>query len=183
MLPEVLMEFVHEIEVAGELCQDPNAPARPGEWCEYCPAAATCVAIGHSVYDHMAMIENQHQAHLSGDMLATELKFLDECEKIVKARRDAIRSEAIARMRRGEHVPGWRVVQLPGDRKFKVPPETVRAVTGKNPVIEKPITPAALERMGVPTSVVNALSTKPLRPPTLKRVDGNYYQNLFKKGN
>lgn len=180
LLPEELMKFVQSIEAAGVKCQDPNAVATPGDHCEYCPAAATCFACGHSVYKHMSVIENQHQRHMDAEQLSIELKFLDSAEKILKARKNAVRTEATARIKRSEHIPGWHLEHQLGDRKLKVSGEVVKAITGKNPYKGDLITPAALERAGVPSSVVNALSTRPHRPPTLKPISSNYFTNLFK---
>ena len=178
--PEDLMKFVHEIEAAGEACQNPAAEATPGSHCEYCPAAAHCVALGFTTYRNFDAIRDSRHAVMTPEALSAELEFLDVSEKMLKARRSAIRAESVARMKNGEIVPGWHLERPLGDRQFKVDEMTIRALTGKDPYKPREMkSPAMLEKEGVKPVVVNALSTRPMRPPTLKKLPKDYYNQLF----
>lgn len=179
--PEELMAFVGEIEAAGELAQDPNAPARPGAHCRYCPAAATCVANAAANYETFERIAAQHQRHMSAQELAEELDFLSRAEDMLKGRKSAIEAEAAARIKKSETIPGWHMQQRAGQRRFTASAATIKALTGLDPERPKMVTPAELERMGASEKVVARLSETPRTAPQLKKVPQGYYANLFKR--
>lgn len=180
--PEDLMQYVHEIEKHGVGCQNPSAPATPGAHCEYCPAAATCYAITHTVYELMSVVENVHQGTMSAQQIASELEFLERATTILKGRTNAVKTEATARIKRGETLPGYHLEHPLGDRQFKVKPEIIEAITGLKVTETKAITPAAFGRdKRVSPELVASLTYRPQRPPVLKKIPHGYYSNMFKK--
>lgn len=40
-----LLEFRFDLKAAAEATKQPDAPLKPGHWCKFCPAAATCPAL------------------------------------------------------------------------------------------------------------------------------------------
>ena len=177
--PEELMAFVRWIEAQGELCQNPNAMATPGEHCEYCPAASTCAAVAHEGYRVHSMLVAETQRHMSATEAVNELAFLDMIEKMISGRKKAVEAEVEARIQKAEHFPGWHLEERRGNRRFKFDPLMVRITTGVDPRAMKVVSPAELERMGADPAKVALVSEMPRIAPKLKRVSKNYYANLF----
>ncbi len=177
--PETLMAFVQEIEAHGVACQNPAAPATPGSQCEYCPAASTCSAVAHELYRVHDQIEVAGQRHMTDKEMAQELKFLLVMEDMITGRRRALTTEAEERVKRGGHIPGWHMEERRGNRRFKYPPAVVKALTGIDPVTEKPMTPAELEKAGVSPKIVATLSEMPRIESKLKPIPEGFYSNLF----
>ena len=177
--PEQLGPYVKWIEAQGELCQNPNALATPGEHCEYCPAAATCVALAHEAYRLHAHLAAHVQRHMTVAEMSQELAFLDMIEKMISGRKKAVEAEAEARIHNAEHIPGWHLEERRGNRRLKFDRMTVKLITGIDPVITKMATPAELERMNADPAKVALVSEMPRIAPKLKRVGRDYYRNLF----
>lgn len=179
--PEELMEFVHEIELAGEKTQEQNPVAIPGDHCEHCAAASTCAALAAANYRVYDMLCARVQRHMTAVEMAEELMFLEKAEEMLQGRLNAVTTEAEARIKRGETIPGWHMEQRAGQRRFTVPASVIRALTGKNPEVPKMVTPAELERMGASPAVVAKLSETPRTTPRLKRIAPGYFTNMFKQ--
>lgn len=179
VLPEELMKFVHEIEAAIPATQEANPRLSPGSHCEYCPAASTCAAVAHENYRVYSKVCADTQRHMSQDELAQELAFLELAEDMLKARRTAVNAEAEARLKRGQHIPGWHLGERRGQRRFKVDAASVKALTGIDPMTEKMVTPAELERKGASPTMLKAITEVPIIAPKLERIPPGFYNNLF----
>jgi hypothetical protein len=144
-------------------CLPEYQPAgRPGHQCGDCPAAASCHALGASVAAQYETVSDRRMVNHSPEAMAAELDFLELAETLVSARRSALQSEAMARIDRGQFIPGgWGVTPKLGNRKFTVSPDIVERATGVRPEKIVPMTPAELERNGVAADIVNMLSTRP----------------------
>lgn len=177
--PEELMEFVRWIEERGQICQSPKPMATPGDHCEYCSAASTCVAVTHQIYQLHSKLTIDEQRHMTVAEMSQELTFLEMVEKMLSGRKRAVEAEAEARIRNAEHIPGWHLEDRRGNRRLKFDRMTVKLLTGVDPVQPKMVTPAELERMGVNPKLVETLSEMPRIQPKLKRVGRDYYRNLF----
>lgn len=178
--PEELMKFVQKIERDGEDAQASDSVATPGFHCEHCPAAATCAALSKTLYKGFRVATDERQGHMSAEQIAEELRFLAMMEKLMKARATAVRTEAVARKKRSEFIPGWGFEEKFGNKKFTVDPEIVKAITGKDPY-EKPkvCTPAELIRRGANPETVERMTTRPRIPPKLVPLDHDHYKRLF----
>lgn len=179
--PEELMAFVHEIEAAGQATQDADPVAKPGSHCEHCPAASTCAAAANANYRVYDMLCARVQRHMTAKELAEELSFLEMAEAMLQGRINAVHTEAEARIKRAETIPGWHMESRAGQRRFKVPAATIRALTGINPEVPKMVTPAELERMGASPTIVARLSETPRTAPRLKKLAPGYFANIFKQ--
>ncbi len=179
--PEELMAFVHEIEAAGEKTQVADPRATPGDHCGYCPAASTCAALAAANYRIFDMLCTATQRHMTAVEMAEELTFLEKANDMLQGRMNAVTTEAEARVKRGETIPGWHMEQRAGQRRFTAPASVIRALTGKNPEVPKMVTPAELERMGASEAVVAKLSETPRTTPRLKRIAPGYFTNMFSK--
>ena len=186
--PDELMKFVEWIEARGNACQDVRSRATPGFHCEYCPAAGVCSAVVNTTYKGFRILTDENAIRMTGAGLAHELDFLDLMDKLLKARRTAVRAEAEARMKRGEYVPNYGFEEGHGNRRFTLEPEQIRALTGLDPYDKpKACTPAELIRRGKAKGIegieetVGRMSIRPRIPPKLTRYDSDRFQRLFDK--
>ena len=98
--------------------ENPEAPFNPGKWCDWCPGMASCPALhkhavqtmfGDEVPDTMPLVEK-----LSAEKLAEIVAFKPLAEKFL----DACYEEVKARMMNGVSVPGLKLVEGRGVRKW-----------------------------------------------------------------
>lgn len=178
-----LREEATAIHTASYAAHGPNPVAKPGRQCRHCRGAAQCAAVAHEVYDAIHTMQADEQRDMTGPELARELDFLDFAERVFKGRRAAVHAEAEARIKRGEHVPGWMRESGYGTRRWKVDAVTIEAITGVDPVDRsKMITPAEMERRKVDPDLVNALSEKPRTKATIKKIPDGYFAAAFGEG-
>lgn len=177
-----LFDQARRLIEAGTRCQDPQPVATPGRHCFECAAATSCAALAHTLYSGFHIVSNPHQRKMNGAEIAAELDFLALLAKMLDARKTAVESEGETRIRSGEHIPGYHVEERKGDRRFAWSPSAIEAFTGVKAVKEVPITPAALEREGVPPDLVNALAVRPTIGYKLKRLPANAFRKAFQDG-
>jgi len=179
--PEELMMHVREIEECGHACQMPNSLATPGPHCNHCEAAASCVALTHSVYKAFATIDDERQGHLTPLELSRELDFISRAEKLITSRKKALETEAIARMKSSQDIPTYGFEERYGNRVFTKPADIIKAVTGRDPASGKLCTPAELIRRGANKNTVYNMSQTPRIAPKLKKLSVDHYSKLFEK--
>lgn len=173
------MGHVAEIEKRGAMCQAPDPIASAGPHCNDCPAAATCYALGRSLYQAHGTALLSQQRQMTRDELAAELVFLTDAEKMFKARRSMVEAEAAAHIERGEVIPGWTLEAGTGNRRWTVPASQIHALTLVDPRSDKLATPAELIRRGADEAVVNMLTETPRTAPTLRRFDPRKVGKVF----
>lgn len=164
---------------AANLTADPDALCVAGEWCRRCDAAHKCSAVAHEVYRAVMVMHNAQERQMTATEMAEELAFLDMAETMFKGRRDAVHAEAVARMDRGENIPGWHREQGYGQRRWKVAAETVKMLTGIDPTAGKMVTPLEMERQGANPETIKALTETPRTKAKLRPVPEGYYANMF----
>ena len=135
---------------------------KPGRHCNNCPAAHSCHALASDIYARFQTIQDDRQVNHTPEQLAAELHFLDLAQRLVDARREAVRSEAMARINRGHRLPGWAMAPKLGHRRFTVSRYAVRLATGIEPTKTTEMTPAELERQGVPKHIMEQIASRPV---------------------
>lgn len=150
-----LLAFAADLLDAARETTKPDAPLAPGSHCRFCPASGICPAqlaqaqeIARCEFDAMPLdvppAPETLPDHVFADMLG-KLHILEDWAA-------AMRAHAKARMERGEHVPGWKLVAKRAVRKWESP-ERVRdymAATGferDEYLDEKVKSPAQLEKL------------------------------------
>lgn len=98
--------------------QQPDAPLKPGGWCQFCPIKAECPAlhsqamtIAQDIFDDKAPTP---APALSDDAIARVLDVAPAVEAWIKA----VRGEAFMRAAAGTAVPGYKLVQKIGNRRW-----------------------------------------------------------------
>jgi hypothetical protein len=86
-----------------------------------------------------------------------------------------------SKIHRGEYVQGWMFGEKIGHRQFKAPPETIAFLTGVKATVEKPATPAEMERRGVPPEKINLLTFRPRIGRQLIEATPETFGRIFKE--
>lgn len=168
-----LERMVGWIIESGRRAYQPNPTATPGEWCEYCPVATRCEALAHTNYARISLVHSQAHRDMTALELSRELAFLEQADATLKARKKAVEAEAEQRARK-ENIPGYRLESGKGKRRFNVPAEVIRMLTGKDPYEPQELcTPAELIRRGASKDVVHKLSIVPSTGMKLVKFDAD----------
>ena len=179
LTPEQLhAEFLKLWQSAVE-SEKPDSLATPGTHCRDCDAATSCEALAHTAYNLAETVTSRNQRDMTPLELSRELDFIDEAEKIIKARFDAVKAEAIARGKT-ENIPHWKFEPTTGNRAFtEKNGVTLHALTGVNPWKSAIVTPAELERRGADKELVKTITHRATTGMKLVRMDSDELAKLF----
>ncbi len=116
-----LLDFEHDLRTAAIATEQADAPLVAGEWCKFCPAAATCPALAvrskeiaaHEFSDnpkHLKHPDNMSPASIAATL--QEISILkDWCKRFEEYAHDLATQ--------GEKIPGWKLVEKRAIRKWK----------------------------------------------------------------
>lgn len=146
-----LFEFEVVLKKAIEATRQPNAPLVPGEHCRFCPAQAICPAVENQrnialQSDFRAVVESHAKVYDVRTLAAA----LDRRDTL-KAYLTALDEFAYREMNAGVQVPGYKLVQKRGQRRYKDPvltENTLKAAGLGDVIYTKPelLSPAQLEK-------------------------------------
>lgn len=142
-----------------EECFAPDTPGLVGSHCLDCPAAGACHALSANVFGAYEAVVSDRMTEYTPAELAAFLTFLDHAEKLVDAKRKAMRAEAEARISRGTFIPGWLMGPRTGNRTWDANPSDRWKKTGVDPFKLAEKSPAEMEREGASKEIVNQLSS------------------------
>ena len=136
-----LMEWAADLLDAAEKAIDPASPKHAGDHCQFCKFADQCEelrrrakAVARLEFDNIETLP----AVVDGDILETEpvppephtltpdqiSKVLGQTE-VVKLWIKAVERYALASLQAGDKIPGWKLVETMGHRKWKNPDEAM----------------------------------------------------------
>lgn len=101
------------VKPAADLTQEDNAPITPGEWCRFCPAKSVCRARAER---YIGLEEYMKKNTLTAGEIAAILHRADGLAKWV----EDLKEGAIKRIQDGDTLPGWKVVEGTGRRRFTI---------------------------------------------------------------
>lgn len=176
-----LHEWQQQLYSRAQRTQGNKPQQEPGAQCDHCPRNGACHGLTLNVYARYEMLRtNRFAKGMTAAELGAEAVFLEEAEKLLKARKSGIESELAGRMKTGEHVPGWQMEQEFGNAVFTVEPSMARLLTGVDMTESKMITPAEAIRRGAHPDVVARISHRPPRKFVPKRFDAKKLARVFK---
>lgn len=162
-----LRGYINRLNSAAEWALVPKPPASPGaSRCRDCKGRHACEALQRAA----GAAGDRGKHHLPLDLpdaaLGLELRNLTEDLKLIEARVDGLREEALARAtRQGRMIPHWKAQTKYGRLTWNVSADEVLAVgalMGKDLAAPpSPITPAQAKKAGVPEAVVNLYTHRP----------------------
>jgi len=141
---------VNQLSAAAHAAWSGEGKTAPGPHCRYCPARGLCpaqkqVSMFGADYVHQAIPEP-----LTLEALSFELQVLDWLLPQLDARRDALAVDAMARINRGEFLPGYVLEPGQGRRRFSLADADVidfgKALGVDLSQATKPVTVAEAER-------------------------------------
>jgi hypothetical protein len=117
-----LLDWSADLVNAAKATAEPDAPLNPGDWCKFCPAAATCPALRDKVLQTaQADFAEDGTLHLSNPetydtkALWDMLPVVDQIEDWARRVRELAHHEAEA----GRCDPRWKLVATRATRKWK----------------------------------------------------------------
>lgn len=157
------------------LTQAPDAPTVAGEiQCRYCPAIHCCPASRAAGLSLLDVAEQGAPEFVDNFQLRAEQVQLKRAVELGKMRIEAIENQLIDSLRKGSLVKGIAIGAGQGNRKWTVTPEQL-AIAGKmhgvNLLEQKPITPAAAIRAGLPEHLLSVLTTRGSTAPKIVDID------------
>lgn len=162
---EQLIEYRERLREAADEATAPNAPMRTGAHCRDCRGRADCVAL------HLAggiAIDVAHAPQLftlPPAQLGQQLTLVEDAIKRLGALKTGLEEQALATIREGRDVPGWKAEHTKGRTKWNVPVEEVVALGSMYDVDllkpPEPITPVQARKLGVDEAVIDAMSITP----------------------
>lgn len=158
-----------------------------GSWCRECPARHKCPAIRQAAAVAIDYSTTAIPLDMSNEAIAYELEIIERAEERIKQRKSAIATEAERRVRAGQLVPGRRMEDTVGNRKWSSPDEHIfmlgetLGVNFHQP--DKPVSPnqaeTILRKNGVDESVIKAYYHKPQTGLKLVADDGTRAKRIF----
>lgn len=168
-----LVEFRAKVAAAEMATEQPNAPLVAGDWCRFCPAKSTCPALRDAamltVSDVFPMLDPQQLpvappdlSQMPADQLARVLDGAEVAEQWI----EAVRDHALKRASAGEQIPGRKLVERFGHRKWTDESTAATALQslGVDPWAPRELlSPNQVEKKSKALkSVVSQLTTKPV---------------------
>jgi hypothetical protein len=130
---EEMDEFIAAMTHAIALAKAGGAPLNPGDWCEYCPAAAYCSAKKAQALKFTRLDVKQTAQLVEGMAMVEDMK------QQIKA----IEAEVFAALENDEKVPGWKLV-LKQARRSWIDEEVVELALRKAKIPEQVFTESKL---------------------------------------
>lgn len=165
-----------------EECHKPNPVATPGPHCLECEGAVGCAALAATSVNLLTLVQSEQHKHMDASELAARLSFIREAKKIIDAAASAVETEAMARHKGGDPIPGWTLKDRLGRKKFKMSREQIKALTGVDPVKDAEMTPAELKATGkVSDKKMAAITERPNIGFKLEPIDPRDLAREFNK--
>ena len=169
---EELMGFWHQINAR---LSNPSDELSSGEQCRKCHARFDCRAFDASVYNALDVVQMPFDDSLPKEVLTEEYALFERAAQIIKIGKEA-REELIShRIKMGEVFQGYSLERRYGNRQWK-PGLTGKALsiaTGLDLSKDGIVTPAEAVRRGMSEEAKEALCSRAMLEPKLKRIDAD----------
>lgn len=109
-----VIEFAGDLKEAAERTRDPDAPVVPGPHCQFCDAAAVTCPAGEEAQELVMADDKLEIEETTVEQIAAALEVVPLVEKRCKA----IRERAYSLATGGVPIPGFKIVQKRGTRKW-----------------------------------------------------------------
>jgi hypothetical protein len=141
-----------------------DAPTEVGTHCANCSAAHACETLQASAYNVVKVIGRGQTFDLPSNTIGKEMKLLDDCMEVLKARTNALETEMIARIKEGEILTGWQLEQGYGRQKWTVSANEVIEMAKMMEVdvaVPGVLTPVQAIKKGFAKELVESISERP----------------------
>ena len=177
---------VNHLRHAANLHREGKAMCRSGEWCYKCPARGKCTALTGASTVAVDYSAAPVKLNMSPVALGYELELVEKALDRLEQRHEAILAEAEKRVRGGELIPGRRMEDKLGNKKWnkEVDPAMLGSLFGcdfMKPAPPKTPTQAITElrKKGLDESVISTYYHTPKAGVKLVADDGTRTKQLF----
>lgn len=174
-----------ELQMAAEEATSATPTARPGDYCEHCPARHECPALQADAYRSADRSKLPDPLQLPAAALGLELRTLEDAAKRLQARITGLQARAEQMIGTGTAVPGWGFEQGQGREKWLNPTQAITTARALGLDIAKPAepcTPRQARDKGMPEVMVAAMSERAPGSRKLVRVDTDKVAQVFGTG-
>jgi len=157
------------------------AEAKAGPWCRDC-ANHACSVFRESAYGAVAVAGMLHAGAVESDVAHLVLKQWRDAAQTLKHAIAGLEGDLLARVTRGDRVPGVIRENRTTHAKWSVPDEMVIAIglgAGKNLAKPGTVTPTQARQMGVDEAVISAISHRPPGEAVVKLVSESDARRAF----
>ncbi len=155
---------IDKLREAAWLAKQPNAPTQTGDWCGHCTGRHACEALRRVGGHVLDLAGSGMPSELTNEALALLLSQYRAAEKRLKALKEGLEAQALAKMRKGEKVPGHQIEHGKGRETWSTPLPEVFALgdtLGVNLRKEAALTPNQARKAGLDPELVKAFATTP----------------------
>jgi hypothetical protein len=159
-----LRPYFNNLRHAFEVAMSPNPPTFVTAECKYCPARHACSTLQRAALAAVDYSGTAVPFDLSAQAVGTELRALQRAAAALNARKDALETQALEMIRRGELVPHFAVEKSNGREVWNFPVDDVIALGEAYGInLAKPkdvITPNQARQKGIDAAVISAYATR-----------------------
>jgi len=181
-----LLDYKERIERRFEEIAAGHRTLTTGAACKYCSAAAeACPAFNRLFYRGVEISTEFTQDQIDETTLARQLEQASRAAEAIKIKLDSLTELANMRIKGGKVIPGYVTESRYGDRKWKpgITPQAIEMLTGKKIIEEVMLSPAKVEKLGIPRDFVNSLVDRQYLGQKLVKKDHNELGNkIFGNG-
>jgi hypothetical protein len=161
----------------------PEPRQRVGPECRDCRARHACVTLQRAAMRELDEAGREQPLDLPPAALGIELAMLREGIRRLEARASGLEEQALAQIKRGVAIPGWKVEHGAGRQRWAKAPAEVLAV-GQMFGLDlakptEPITPLQAVAKGLPAEMLTAMAETPRGGAALERDDGSKARAIF----
>jgi hypothetical protein len=160
-----LRAHINRLTHSATLALQQQAACTSGEHCRYCNGRRGCPTLQHAAMIAVDYTCSTSACQLSPAALAIELRTLQRCAELVKARLTGMEQQAMGIIKSGTSVPGFVLEVGKGRPVWKKPVGEVLALgqmLGKNfAAPQEAVTPAVAKRMGLDDELLALYSETP----------------------
>ena len=158
-----LLEYKEKIDARFDQISSGDKSLVTSKHCRYCPAAGeACPSLSRTFFRGIETVHHFVQDSLQDHELAFQLDLISRIAEVVKIKQDSLNQLAVNRIRSGGVIPGYVTESRYGDRKWKkgITPQALEMMTGRRVIEESMISPAKLEKMGIPREMVETMTER-----------------------
>lgn len=173
---ELLKLYSPQLQSAAFRAMIPDAALQTGDHCRNCDALHACVPAQQSCLNALEVAGRASSPMIPPEQLGYELMILTRAYEIIKHRKKAVESTALALDRKGTPIPGWtrehnigKLEWNPGkDEEVRAAAEMFGINVDKPPAL---LTPTQAITAGMPEDIIKMYSSK--KPGSAKLVPTN----------
>lgn len=180
-----LLEYRTKIEKRMSEIMGGERSLVPSNKCKYCPAASTCSALNDSFYRGIDVAHKFLQDDITDKELSFQLDLISRIQEIVKIKKTSLEELAQHRIKAGGLIPNYISKPSYGHRTWtkNVSPDFIKAMTGKDILEKKLMTPAKAEKLKVPKELIEQVSERHFKGVKIVREDSTALGNkIFGQG-